>query len=88
MSSIGKRLVNAIEDALQNGFVTIRTSIDVALLRKRLRLSQNQFAKIYHINPETLRKWEQHKREPDSISRAYLKCIDKNPDVIKQLVNS
>lgn len=31
---------------------------------------------------------EQHKRAPDSISRAYLKCIAKNPKIIEQLVNS
>jgi hypothetical protein len=29
-----------------------------------------------------------HKREPDSISRAYLKCIEKDPKIIKKLVNS
>lgn len=66
----------------------MQTSPDVAALRKDLRLSQTQFAKLYHINPETVKKWEQHKREPDTISRAYLKCIAKNPEIIKKLVNS
>lgn len=88
MSKLGKAIIEAIEDAKQNGLVTLKTSPDVAALRKDLGLSQSQFAKTYRINPETLKKWEQHKREPDSISRAYLKCIAKNPEVIKQLVNS
>ncbi len=50
-------LISAIKEA----------SPDVGLLRKNLELSQKQFSETYHINPETLKKWEQHKREPDSI---------------------
>jgi putative transcriptional regulator len=88
MSKLGKALINAIEDAQENGVVTLTPSPDIAKLRKHLKLTQQRFAYIYHINPETLKKWEQHKREPDSISRAYLKCIEKNPEVIKELVNS
>jgi len=75
MSKFGKALINAIEDVKENGMVTLIPSPDVAKLRKQLKLTQQRFADIYHINPETLKKWEQHKREPDSISRAYLKCI-------------
>jgi putative transcriptional regulator len=88
MSQIGKALIEAIEEADKKGLVTLQTSPDVAHLRKRLKLSQKRFAQVYHINAETLKKWEQHKREPDSISRAYLKCIAKNPKIIEKLVNS
>lgn len=88
MSKVGKALIEAIEDAKATGLVTLQVSPDVAALRKHLKLTQRQFSKIYRINSETLKKWEQHKREPDSISRAYLKCIAKNPEVIKRLVNS
>jgi DNA-binding transcriptional regulator YiaG len=88
MSKLGKALISAIEDAKENGVITLTPSTDVAKLRKHLKLTQQHFAEIYHINPETLKKWEQHKREPDSISRAYLKCIEKNPEIIRELVNS
>jgi putative transcriptional regulator len=88
MSKIGKDLILAIQKAKDEGLITLQASPDVAALRKKLRLSQLGFAKKYHINPETVKKWEQHRREPDSISRAYLKCIAKNPKVIEQLVNS
>lgn len=88
MSKLGKALIGAIEEAKKTGLVTLEASPDVAKLRKTLKLSQRKFAEVYHINPETLKKWEQHKREPDSISRLYLKCIKKNPEIIKQLVNS
>jgi DNA-binding transcriptional regulator YiaG len=87
MSKIGKDLINALKEAKKKGFVTLETSPDVAKLRKQLKLSQQEFSVLYHINIETLRKWEQHQRNPDSISRAYLKCIQNNPKLIRNLVN-
>ena len=87
MSKLGKDLIRALKEAKKKGLVTLETSPDVAKLRKKLKLSQREFSVIYHINIETLRKWEQHQRDPDTISRAYLKCIQKNPHVIRDLVN-
>lgn len=88
MSKLGKDLISALKEAKKKGFVTLETSPDVAKLRKKLKLSQREFSAIYHINIETLRKWEQHQRNPDTISRAYLKCIQNNPNLIRELVNS
>lgn len=88
MSKLGKALIAAIKDANKKGLVTLQASPDVAHLRKSLQLSQSEFSKIYRINAETLKKWEQRKRDPDSISRAYLKCIEKNPALIARLVNN
>lgn len=88
MPKLGKELISALKEAKKEGLVTLKASPDVASLRKRLHLSQSTFAEAYHINPETVKKWEQKKRVPDSISRAYLKCIEEAPDLIKQLVNN
>ena len=88
MSKIGKELISATKDAKKKGLVTLEASPNLTTLRKKLNLSQQQFSEKYRINPETIKKWEQKKREPDSISRAYLKCIEKNPLLIEQLVNS
>lgn len=87
MSKLGKELISTLSEAKKKGLVTLQTSPDVAKLRKKLKLSQREFSIIYHINIETLRKWEQHQRDPDSISRAYLKCIQNDPKIIKRLVN-
>ena len=87
MSNLGKDIISALKEAKKKGFVTLETSPDVARLRKTLKLSQLEFSAIYHINIETLRKWEQHQRDPDSISRAYLKCIQNDPELIRDLVN-
>lgn len=88
MSKAGKKIISAIKEAKHKGLITLTASPDVAKLRKELHLSQQEFSNIYHINPETLKKWEQKKRSPDSISRAYLKCIQQGPEIIKRLVNA
>lgn len=87
MSSTAKDLIRALKEAQKKGLVTLAVSPDVQALRKKLNLSQTEFSHIYHINIETLRKWEQNKRSPDSISRAYLKCIQNDPNLIRELVN-
>ncbi len=87
MSKLGKGLVNALKEAKKKGLVTLQASPDVGKLRKKLKLSQREFSAAYHINIETLRKWEQHQRNPDSISRAYLKCIQNAPTLIQKLIN-
>jgi DNA-binding transcriptional regulator YiaG len=87
MSKLGKDLISALKEAKKKGLVTLQTSPDVGKLRKKLKLSQREFSVVYHINIETLRKWEQHQRAPDTISRAYLKCIQNNPILIRELVN-
>ena len=88
MSRLGKVLIDTLSDAKKRGLVALQASPDVVAVRKGLKLSQRQFAEIYHINPETLKKWEQHKRKPDTTSYAYLKCIEQNPEMIKRIVNS
>jgi putative transcriptional regulator len=51
-------------------------------VRFRLMLTQEEFSARYHIPLGTLRDWEQHRSEPDQASRAYLKVIAKDPDLV------
>jgi len=51
-------------------------------LRKRLGLSQAEFAKQYRINLRTLQDWEQGRRKPEDIARVYLRVIERNPDAV------
>lgn len=88
MSKLGKAVIRAIKEANKKGLIPLEATPNIALLRKKLKLSQRQFAEAYCINSETLKKWEQNRRVPDSISRAYLKCIAKQPHAIRDFVNS
>jgi putative transcriptional regulator len=51
-------------------------------LRERLGLSQAAFAERFHINLRTLQDWEQARRVPDQVARAYLRVIERNPDAV------
>lgn len=85
--TFGKKLIASIRGSSKKGLVVLLGIPDVAKIRKKMMLSQRVFSEMYHINIETLKKWEQNKRIPDSVSRAYLKCIQGNPKLIYELVN-
>jgi len=52
-------------------------------LRKRLGLSQAEFARQFMLNLRTLQDWEQGRREPEDVARAYLRVIERCPDAVK-----
>ena len=52
----------------------------VKLLRIRLRLTQEQFAKRYGIPATTLRDWEQGRSEPDRAVQSYIAAIEGDPE--------
>ncbi|MBN3926864.1 MAG: helix-turn-helix domain-containing protein [Scytonema sp. RU_4_4] len=56
----------------------------VKIIRRALRLTQEEFAARYHIPLGTLRDWEQGRSEPDQTAKAYLKVIAANPEAIYQ----
>ncbi|WP_199341253.1 MULTISPECIES: helix-turn-helix domain-containing protein [Nostocales] len=56
----------------------------IKIIRRALRLTQEEFAARYHIPLGTLRDWEQGRSEPDQTAQAYLKVIAANPEAIYQ----
>ena len=52
-------------------------------LRKRLGLSQTEFARQFMLNLRTLQDWEQGRRQPEDIARTYLRVIERNPEAVK-----
>lgn len=87
--SLGQELVEAVSEALntRDSGKLVRPKVDVKALRRKLHLTQRQFAERYHIGLETIRNWEQAKRSPDSTGIALLTCIAKNPRVIQELLS-
>lgn len=49
-------------------------------VRRRLGLSQTQFASRIDVPLETIRNWEQGKRSPTGAAKALLKVLDKAPE--------
>lgn len=54
------------------------------VIRRALKLSQEEFAARYHIPVGTLRDWEQGRSEPDAPGRAYLTVIAGQPDIVRE----
>jgi len=58
--------------------------VDVAAIRKRLRLSQTKFASRFGLSLSTLKDWEQRRRSPDRISVNLLKVIAHDPRAVAE----
>lgn len=57
------------------------------IIRRALRLTQEEFAGRYHIPLGTLRDWEQGRAVPDQPTQAYLKLIARDPDHVNRTLN-
>lgn len=56
---------------------------DVKAIRKKLGMSQSEFAAAYRIPLDTLQGWEQERREPDATASAYLRTIARLPKQVR-----
>jgi putative transcriptional regulator len=56
----------------------------VSIIRRALKLSQEQFATTFHIPIGTIRDWEQGRYEPDAAARAYLRVIAREPNTVRR----
>lgn len=54
------------------------------LIRRRLHLTQAQFAARFHLPLGTLRDWEQGAREPDRAAKTLLRVIDHDPEAVRR----
>jgi len=57
----------------------------VSVIRRALKLSQQQIAATFHIPIGTVRDWEQGRYEPDAAARvAYLRVIASEPKTVRK----
>jgi putative transcriptional regulator len=59
-------------------------AVNVADLRQRLSLTQEQFAARFGFSVATLRHWERGDRSPRGASLVLLNVIDRNPTAVLQ----
>jgi putative transcriptional regulator len=52
----------------------------VSALRRKLNLTQEEFAARFHLPLGTVRDWEQGAHRPDQAARVLLTVIEKDPD--------
>ncbi len=63
-------------------------ALRVQLIRKRLSLSQAQFAAQFHIPLATLKDWEQGRRQPEAAAWAYLRVIEGEPAAVRRALKA
>ena len=64
------------------------TPVRVKLIRKRLHVSQVQFAHLIGVSAATLRNWEQGRTYPEGAARALLKIASHRPDAVLEALRS
>jgi putative transcriptional regulator len=64
--------------------VHIPEDLDVKAIRENTGLTQEAFALRYGFNLARLRDLEQKRTRPDSVVRAYLLVIQRNPKAVKE----
>ncbi len=93
--TFGKELIESAEEALriaggeaEPAAIYIPESINVAAIRKGLKLSQTAFAERYGLLPATVRDWEQDRRKPDRAATVLLRVIEREPDAVARALRA
>jgi putative transcriptional regulator len=87
--SLGQELIEAVREAIHKKGKgrLVRPKINIVAVRKKLGMTQKEFATQYFIKLQTLRNWEQEKRTPDTTTLAYLTCIASKPKEILKILH-
>lgn len=91
MTRLGREVAGALQEVLDDvtgrkplkGYlVQVPERIDVAQIRRKLRLSQRQFAERFGFDVRAVQDWEQGRRQPERSARVLLKIIDREPKAV------
>jgi putative transcriptional regulator len=100
MSKIGDDLILGMENALAHARghkkaaretsvrVPVPETVDVAGIRRKIGLSQKDFALQFGFTVQSVRNWEQGVRKPEGPARVLLTVIDRKPDAVKEALNA
>jgi putative transcriptional regulator len=97
MSKVGTSIRRGLEQALAYAKreadesryrVHVPRRIDVRAIRQRLGMTQQEFSGRFGFSVNTLRHWEQGKRQPEGPTRAYLIVIDRAPKAVQKALRA
>ena len=87
----GQRMIASAKQALafakgesSGGAVHIPDEINTARIRRRVHMSQSQFAAYIGVSVRTIQEWEQGRVMPSGAARAFLTVIDREPDAVRR----
>jgi putative transcriptional regulator len=92
MSTAGKRMIRSVRQAL--AFAEGKAShgckphvpeeINVRGIRRKVGMSQTEFAEHFGVSVRTVQDWEQGRRVPSGASRAFLMVINREPEAVQR----
>jgi putative transcriptional regulator len=92
----GRKILDGLAEAVEfsrgrkNGAIVrevrVPDSIDVQAVRKKLKMSQKEFAMRFGFTLATVQNWEQGHRKPEGSARVLLKIIEKRPDIVEKVL--
>jgi putative transcriptional regulator len=94
MSVAGQRILRGARQALayargaRASIAHVPEKVDVAAIRKRLGLSQGEFARRFGFKLDALQNWEQGRRRPDGAARAFLRVIEREPAAVQRALEA
>ncbi|MEM9014481.1 MAG: type II toxin-antitoxin system MqsA family antitoxin [Pseudomonadota bacterium] len=68
--------------------INVPHKVDVKAIRKKLKLTQQEFADRYGFTLGAVRDWEQERRQPETSARVLLKVVEKHPDIVEDVLGS
>ena len=91
MSKSGESILKGARQALDHargareGFVAhVPEEVDVVAIRRRLGLSQAEFASRFGFKLDALQNGEQGRRRPEGAARAFLRVIEREPEAVQR----
>jgi putative transcriptional regulator len=91
--SVGQEVIRSLKEAIAwAGGDAVPAKItkvhvpktDVRAVRRKLRLSQSQFAAKFGFKPATVKNWEQGRTKPDGPARVLLAVIARHPEAVEE----
>lgn len=88
----GQRLIASAKQALafaqgkpgHGCVVHVPEAVDVQSIRRKIKLSQRQFAGYFGVSVRTVQEWEQGRCVPSGASRAFLTVIAREPEAVRR----
>lgn len=68
--------------------VHVPAEVDVARIRKELKMTQAAFSGAFGFSLDAVKHWEGGRRTPEAAARAFLMVISKNPGAVLEALRS
>ena len=90
--NIGQEILEGIEEikrfkkgSLKLVARSLREPSPAKTIRKKLNLSQSDFASLMGVSPRTIQDWEQGRRNPQGPAKSLLRIAEQHPEIFLEI---